>query len=118
MGDRPNRVSLLFPFLYVIISLAVIGFAIQNAYLDFGISILIMGASIPVYFAKNYFKSKKKSSNGFIYKIEKQFNKTSKFLQKLFLVAPPYLEEKTFHSFAYDTTIQYSPNLKQNMQIA
>jgi len=95
--DRPKRVSLIFPFLYVTLCLVVIGFAIQQSYHDFGIAILIMCTIIPVFFAKKYFKSIKKASKWYGYKIEKVLIKLCRFLQKLFLVASPDLEEMPLH---------------------
>ena len=91
--DRPNKISLIFPFLYVTLCLVVIGFAIQDSYRNFGIAILIMCTSIPFYYAKKYFESKKKAANGYGYKIEKVFIKFSRFLQKLLFVASPPSEE-------------------------
>merc|ERR1712136_35622 len=52
---------------------------------------------IPVFFAKKYFKSIKKASKGCGYIIEKVHIKLCRFLQKLFLVASPALEEMPLH---------------------
>jgi len=87
--ERPNRISLIFPFIYVTVSLIVIGMAIQDDYEGFGESILIMCIMVPVYFIKTYCKSKKKNSGktGFGYQLEKLSFKIIHFIQKLFLIA-------------------------------
>jgi len=91
--DRPNRISLIFPFLYVSLSLTVIIFAIQDSYVDFAISLAIMFITVPAYFIKTNFWSKKKASTGFRYEIKNAFAKISLFLQKLFLIASSASEE-------------------------
>jgi len=87
--DRPTKVSLFFPLSYVILTFVVIGFAIQDSYRDFGISILMLCISVPLYLLKNYFQSKKKTAYGCGYKVKRVFVKVVRFLQKLFLIASP-----------------------------
>jgi len=91
--DRPNRISLIFPLLYVGLSFTVIIFAIQDSYEDFGISLAIMLITVPAYFIKTHFWSKKKASTGLRYEIKSFFAKISLFLQKLFLIASSASEE-------------------------
>jgi len=91
--DRPKRVSLMFPIISIILTLLVVGFAINDDYQDLSISILIMCMSAPLYFIKTYFISRKMMSTAYGCRIKKVMVRITHFLQKLFLITSQGTEE-------------------------
>merc|ERR1712126_94769 len=87
----------------VILTLVVVAFAMQDSYEDFGISILILFLSAPLYYFTICFKSKKKAAIGCGHKFQRPFVKATHFLQKLLLIASQATEDVPLNLVLNDT---------------